>query len=75
MTDPQPDPPAKLRKLLANLPLIEEDVRERYDCDELFGAIELRKQSLQFAMAIEDYNKALHEADSLEDYYVDLLTE
>ena len=74
MPEPQPNFLAKLRKLLVNLPLIEEDVRNLYDCDEIFGGIELRKISLQFALSIGDNVKALHEASSLEDYYIELLT-
>jgi hypothetical protein len=75
MPDPQPNFSPKLRKLLTNLPLIEEDVRNLYDCEEIFEEIDIRKRSLQFALSIKDTTKALHEASSLEDYYIDLLTE
>ena len=74
MNEPDPKLSLKLRKLLFNLPKIEEDVRERFDCEELFEDIELRKRSIRFALFAKDEVKALYEACSLEEFYVDLLT-
>jgi len=75
MNEPNPKLSQKLRKLLFNLPKIEEDVRALYDCEEIFGEIDLRKRSIKFALFVNDEAKALYEACSLEEFYIDLLTE
>ena len=41
MNEPNPKLSQKLRELLFNLPKIEQDVRELFDCEELFEEIEL----------------------------------
>ena len=74
MNEPNPKLSQKLRELLFNLPKIEQDVRELFDCEELFEEIELRKSSIKFALFAKDEVKALYEACSLEEFYVDLLT-
>ena len=63
-----------LSRLLKNLPLIEQDVREMYDCEEMFEEIELHKSSLLFALGVGDLMKAYLEATSLEQNYIDILT-
>ena len=63
-----------LSRLLKNLPLIEQDVREMYDCEEMFEEIELHKSSLSFALGVGDLMKAYLEATSLEQHYIDILT-
>ena len=65
---------SKLVKLLTSLPLIEQDVRDLYNCEEMFEEIELYKTSLKFALGAGDLRKAYYEASSLESHYIDILT-
>ncbi|MDA0849437.1 MAG: hypothetical protein O2827_06770 [Verrucomicrobia bacterium] len=74
LNDPKRFPSYQLTKLLINLPLIEQDVRDLYECEEMFEEIELYKSSMKFALGIGDLRKALHEARSLEAHYIDILT-
>ena len=50
MNESQSNFSSTLCRLLKNLPLIEQDVREMYDCEEMFEEIELHKSSLMFAL-------------------------
>jgi len=74
LNDPFEVPYQKLLKLLKNLPLIERDVRDLYDCEEMFEEIELYKNSLKFALGKGELRKAYYEASSLEDHYIYILT-
>ena len=74
LNDPVGLPYQKLFKLIKNLPLIEQDVRDLYDCEEMFEEIELYKSSLKFALGAGDLRKAYYEASSLECHYIDILT-
>ena len=74
MNEPQSKFSLSLCKLLKNLPLIEQDVRDLYDCEEMFEEIELYKSSLKFALGAGDLRKAYYEASSLECHYIDILT-
>jgi hypothetical protein len=65
---------SKLCKLLTDLPLIEQNIRELYDCHEMFEEIELYKSSLQFAVGVGDLGKAFYEANLLEELYIFILT-
>ena len=65
---------SKLVKLLTSLPLIEQDVRDLFDCEEMFEEIELYKSSLKFALGAGDLRKAYYEASSLENHYIFILT-
>jgi len=65
---------SKLVKLLTSLPLIEQDVRDLYDCEEMFGEIAIFKDSLMFALGKGDLRKAYYEASSLENHYIFILT-
>ena len=65
---------SKLVKLLTSLPLIEQDVRDLYDCEEMFGEIAIFKDSLMFALGKGDLRKAYYEASSLANHYIFILT-
>ena len=74
MNESNQDYTSKLYKLITKLPLIEHDIRELYDCDEMFEEIELYKSSLKFALGVGDLKKAYYEACSLEEHYILILT-
>ena len=52
MRELKPRQKVELTKLLINLPLIEQDVRDLYECEEMFEEIELYKSSMKFALGI-----------------------
>ena len=66
---------AKIADLVKRLPLLEAELRDRIECDEIFDAIKLRKNSFSHALSIGNHEKAFYEAVSLEDHIIELLTE
>jgi len=65
----------KLKHNLATLANIEEELRKKYDDEEIFKEVDMFKKSLSFYINQKDFKKAMYESDKIVEFIIHYLTD